>query len=134
MTVVSMQKLATDMRSRASQLIDQVGLLPQATDRPLEAADLLFYISETSMPTAAFLRKHGLYMDDEGLHFDLSQFGDIRALASRVIAEREADNLDGVWREYDLSSDDDVDNDGGYILTALAAIELLYGPKPGASP
>jgi hypothetical protein len=81
------------------------------------------------MPMAAFLRKHGLFFDDDGLHYDLAQFGPIRALANKVISERRANNLDGIWREFDLSSDDDVDNDGGYILTALAALELMYGPK-----
>ncbi|HMN70557.1 MAG TPA: hypothetical protein PKA55_01675 [Rhodoblastus sp.] len=129
MTVVSMQKLSADMQSRAAELVDRVGLVPQANDRPVEAGDLLFYISETSMPMAAFLRKHGLFTDYEGLHFDLAEFGDIRALANKIIAEREAGNLDGVWREFDLSTDDDVDNDGGYILTALAALDLLYGPR-----
>lgn len=128
MTVVSMKKLTDDMQSRESLLIDEAGLIPQATDRPLEAADLLFYLSNTSMPMAAFLEQHGLFVDDEGLHFDLSQFGEIRALADKVIAERGANNLKGVWREYDLSSDDDINNNGGYILTALAAIQALYGP------
>jgi hypothetical protein len=129
MTVVSLQQLTTDMQSCAGQLIEHAGLIPQATDRPMDGGDLLFYISETSMPVAAFLRKHGLFADYEGLHFDLTQFDSIRELANKVISERDANNLDGVWREFDLSTDDDVDNDGGYILTALAALELLYGPK-----
>ncbi len=127
MTIVSMKKLTDDIQSRASLLIDEAGLVPQATDRPLEAADLLFYISNTSMPMADFLKQHGLFMDYEGLHFDLAQFGAIRALADKVIAEREADNLNGVWRQYGLSSDEDIDNNGGYILSALASIEALYG-------
>lgn len=128
MTVVSVQKLATDLQSHAGQLIEQVGFIPQTNDRPLEAGDLLFYISETSMPMADFLREHGLFMDHEGLHFDLAQFGAIRELADKVITEREADDLDGVWRQLDLSTDEDADENGSYILTALAALELLYGP------
>ena len=34
-----------------------------------------------------------------------------------------------VWRELDLSGDEAVDYNGGYILTALAALELMYGPQ-----
>jgi hypothetical protein len=95
----------------------------------LDADDLLFYVSETSMPMAAFLRRHGLFMDADGLHFDLAQFGAIRNLAARVIAEHQAGNFDGVWRELDLSGDEAVDDDGGYILTALAGLELMYGSQ-----
>ena len=117
------------MRSSARQLVDDIGIVPQAEDRPLDASDLLFYISETSMPVADFLRNHGLFMDDDGLHFDLAQFGAIRELAERVIAEHQAGDLDGVWRKLDLSEDEDADYDGGYILTALGALELMYGPR-----
>lgn len=129
MPVVSLTQLTSDVQSYASRLIEQVGFIPQATDRPANGADLLFYISNTSMPMAAFLRRHGLFANYEGLHYDLAQFGAIRELANKVISERQANNLDGVWREFDLSSDDDADNDGGYILTMLAALELMYGPK-----
>ncbi|WP_342725769.1 hypothetical protein AAFG07_01955 [Bradyrhizobium sp. B097] len=129
MPVVSLSQLTTDLQSCAKQLIERVGLVPQAMDRPVEAGDLLFYLSETSMPMAAFLRKHGLFSDADGLHYDLAQFGVVSDVATKVINERRAGNLDGVWREFDLSTDDDMDSDGGYILTALAALELMYGPK-----
>jgi len=127
MTIVSMQQLSSDMRSRAPQIVQQEGFAPQATDRPLEAADLLFYISGTSMPMAEFLSQHGLFMDSEGLHFDLAQFGDIKEMAGKVIKEREANNLDGVWKQFDLSTDEDMDGDGTYILVATAVLECLYG-------
>jgi hypothetical protein len=110
MTIVSCDQLSSDMQSSARQLIDQIGIIPQAQDRPLDANDLLFYISETSMPMATFMRKHGLFMDADGLHFDLAQFNAIRDLAKKVITEHEAGNLDGVWRELDLSGDEDVDS------------------------
>jgi hypothetical protein len=129
MTIVSCDQLSSDMQSSARQLIDQVGIIPQAEDRPLDASDLLFYISETSMPMATFMRKHGLFMDADGLHFDLSQFNAIRNLAEKVVTEHEAGNLDGVWKELDLFGEEDVDYDGGYILIALAALELMYGPQ-----
>ena len=129
MTVVSLQQHTKDMQASGRLLINQVGLVPQAVDRPLEADDLLFYISEPSMPLAAFLRSHGLFLDDEGLHFDFSQFDPIRTIAVKVIAERDAGNMDGVWKEFDLSTDEDVDYDGGYILTALAVLEIMYGQK-----
>jgi hypothetical protein len=129
MAVISCDKLSADMRSSARPLIDRAGLIPQAEDRPLEAGDLLFYISEASMPMAAFMREHGLFMDEDGLHFDLAQFGAIRELAGKVISEHQDGKLDGVWKELDLSGDEDVDYDGGYILTALAALELLYGAQ-----
>lgn len=122
MTVVSCDQLSSDMRSHSRQLINCVGIVPQAGDRPLEANDLLFYISETSMPMADFMRKNGLFMDVDGLHFDLAQFNAIRELAERVIAEHEAGDLNVVWREFDLSDDEGVDYDGGYILNALAAL------------
>jgi hypothetical protein len=117
------------MQSYARQLIDQIGIVPLAQDRPLDGDDLLFYVSQTPMPVAAFLRKHGLFMDADGLHFDLAQFGAIRNLAARVSAEPQAGNFDGVWRELDLSGDEAVDDDGGYILTGLAGLELMYGSQ-----
>lgn len=127
MTTVSSDQLSRDMQSRDRQLVEQAGLVPQAQDRPLGANDLFFYLTQTSMPMAGFLQDHGLFMDGEGLHFDLAQFGAIRDLAEKVIAEREAGKLDGVWKQFDLSTDEDADYDGGYILTALAALELMYG-------
>ena len=129
MTVKSNDQLSQDMRACASQLVQQAGLVPQSQDQPLGADDLLFYVSNTSMPMASFLSQHGLFMDDQGLHFDLAQFGAIKDIASKVITERQAGKLDGVWQQFDLSTDEDVDNDGTYILTALAALELLYGDK-----
>lgn len=129
MTVVSPGQLSSDMQPFAPQLVEQVGLVPQAQDRPLNSGDLLFYLSETSMPMAAFMRKQGLFMDAEGLHFDLSRFGPIREIAGKVITEYEAHHLYGVWRELDLSGDDDANYNGYYILTALGALELMYGSK-----
>jgi len=96
MAIVSSDQLSSDMQSSARQLREQVGLVPQAQDRPLNANDLLFYISETSMPMASFMRDHGLYMDADGLHFDLAQFPAIREVAGKVIDEHEAGNLEGV--------------------------------------
>lgn len=129
MTIVSSEQLSRDMQPVSRQLVDEIGLMPQAQDQPLDAADLLSYISETTMPMAAFLRRNGLYMDDDGLHFDLATFPVIRELAEKVIAEHQAGRLDDVWKEFDLSGDEDADYDGGYILTALAALELMYGSK-----
>lgn len=129
MTIVSLDQLSRDMQRFARQLVEQVGLVPQAQDRPLNSGDLLFYLSETSMPMAAFLRRHGLSMEEDGLHFDLTQFRIIRELAEKVVAEYEAGHLDGVWKEFDLSGEDDANYDGDYILIALAALELVYGSK-----
>jgi len=126
MTVVSNQQLSKDMQAKAHLLIDQVGLMPQAQDRPLEAGDLLFYISETTMPMAAFLQSHGLFMDGEGLHFDFSQFDAIREVAVKVVAEHDAGKLDGVWKQFDLSTDEDAVYNGEYILLALAALAVMY--------
>ncbi|WP_426413230.1 hypothetical protein [Bradyrhizobium ganzhouense] len=129
MTVLSTQQLSKDMQASAHLLLNQVGLVPQAQDRPLEADDLLFYISETTMPMAAFLHSHGLFVDDEGLHFDFSQFDAIREVAVKVIAEHDAGKLDGVWQEFDLSTDDAADYDGGYILLVLAALAIMYDQR-----
>ncbi|TQM12278.1 hypothetical protein FB548_2211 [Pseudoxanthomonas sp. 3HH-4] len=128
MTAVSSEKLTNDMRSHAQELVNSVGLVPQAEDRPLEAGDLLFYISETSMPMAEFLRQHGLFVDANGLNFDLTQFIAIRRLANSVIDERQAGDVNGVWKQLDLSTDEDADYNGTYVLTALSALELLYAP------
>lgn len=129
MPVVSYDQLSKDMRSHERVLVNAVGLVPQAQDRPLDGNDLLFYLTETSMPMSAFLRKNGLFLGEDGLHFDLAQFAPIREVATKVIAERQAGNRDGVWKQFDLSTDEDTDYDGGYILTALAALELMYGPN-----
>ncbi|MHC2331747.1 hypothetical protein [Bradyrhizobium sp. USDA 4454] len=126
MTVVSTPQLSKDMQAKAHLLVNQVGLMPQALDRPLEADDLLFYISETTVPMAAFLKSHGLFMDDEGLHFDFSQFDPIREVAVKVVTEHDAGNLDGVWKQFDLSTDEDADYNGEYILLALAALAVMY--------
>lgn len=126
MTTISVTQLSRDMQSHALELT-HTGLVPQAQDRPPDGNDLLFYISVTTMPMAAYLKDHGLFMDGDGLHFDLAQFDAIRDTAGRVITEREAGKLDGVWKQFDLSEDEDLDTNGGYILTALAVLELLYG-------
>lgn len=129
MPTITTQQLTGDMRRCAEQLTDRVGLIPQAEDRPLEASDLLFYLSGTSMPMAAFLKRHGLYFDGTGFHYDLAQFGDIRQVAQEVIDQRQAGKRDGVWKEFDLDEDEDEDKNGGYILVALDALDAMYGSK-----
>lgn len=126
MTIVSVARLTRDIQSRAQQISGQTDFVAQARDRLPDGNDLLFYVSETSMPMADFLQRHGLFVDGAGLHFDLAQFDAIREMAGKVVAEREAGKLDGVWQEFDLSEDDDIDTNGGYILTALAVLDLLY--------
>lgn len=130
MTFVPIQQLTADIRAHDLPRAG-IGFFPQATDRPLEAADLLFYLGLTSEKMADFLRKHGLHATFDGLNFDLAQLDAIKDVAARVVAEGEARHFDGVWEEYDLSSDDDVKNNGAFILVAVAAIKLLYGAKGG---
>lgn len=129
MAVISLDQLSRDMQRFAAPLVNEVGLVPQAEDRPLEADDLLFYLTQTSIPMAEFMSGHGLFVDDLGLHFDVAQFGAIRDLANRVIGDHQAGNTGKIWALLDLSTDEDADNDGGYILTATAALELMYGGK-----
>lgn len=128
MTSVSITQLSSDMRAKASLLARETGFIAQAQDRPPDANDLLFYLDGTSMPMADFLRSHGLFTDENGLNYDLAQFAAIRDMAEKVVAEREAGNRDGVWQRFDLSTDEDVDTNGTYILLVLAALECLYSP------
>ncbi|WP_293794783.1 hypothetical protein [uncultured Bosea sp.] len=128
MTFVPIQQLTTDIRAHDLPNAG-IGFFPQATDRPLEAADLLFYLGLASEKMSGFLRRHGLYGTFDGLNFDLAQLDAIKDVATRVVAEGEAHNFVGVWEEYGLSSDDDVRNNGTFILVAVAAIRLLYGSK-----
>lgn len=130
MAVVPLDQLSKDMQKFAVALVNEAGIVPQAEDRPLGANDLLFYLGEASIPMSAFMRRHGLFTDSDGLHFDLAQFGAIRDLANKVIAEHEAGNRGEVWFQLDLSTDEDADTSGSYILTALAALELMYGSQP----
>lgn len=129
MTTVSIAELSSDMQSHEQELIRNAGLVAQAQDRPPDGNDLLFYISGTTMPMAAFLQCHGLFMYGEGLHFDVAQFAAISEVARKVISEREAGKTDGIWKEFDLSEDEDIDTNGGYILTTLAVLDLLYGQR-----
>lgn len=126
MTTVSISRLSKDMRSHAQKLTDS-GFVQKAQDRPPEGNDLLFYLSGTTMPMAGFLKGRGLFMDGEGLHFDLDQFDAIAAIAAQVIDEGQAGKLDGTWQRFDLSETEDIDTNGGYILTVLKVLQLLYG-------
>lgn len=126
MTIVSTEKLSRDMRA-APGLLEGTGFVPQSRDQPLSATDLLFYLDDTTMPMAAFLREHGLYADGEGLHFDPAQFAAIRSVAETVIRDDRAGNRDGVWKRFDLSGDEDVEGNGTYILVVLAVLDRLYG-------
>lgn len=129
-TAVSRDQLTRDMQPFARQLIDDIGIMHAEADWPINADDLLFYLSNASMPMAAFMHEHSLFIDGDSLHFDLAQFGAIKELAEKIIAAHDAGDFDGVWKELDLSGDEDVDYNGGYILTALAALELIYAsPK-----
>lgn len=125
MAVVSTEQLSRDMQASVAK-VEAAGLIPQSRDQPLNANDLLFYLTETSMPMAEYLREHGLFLDNYGLNFDFDQFDAIRYIANEVISQRQAGNLDGVWKQFDLSTNEDVDTNGGYILTALAVIGALY--------
>ena len=127
MTVVTTEKLSSDMQSSARRLVEDAGLLPQSRDQPPGASDLLFYLSETSMPMAGFLRENGLFVDGEGLHFDPARFPDIGDVAETVIRDYQAGYRDGVWKRFDLSESEDAEGNGTYILVVLAALDLLYG-------
>jgi hypothetical protein len=81
------------------------------------------------MPMTAFMRDHGLFMGTDGLHFDLAQFRKIRDVAEAVVNDHRAGNLTGVWKELDLSGDNDADYSGEYILTALDVLNLLYAKE-----
>ena len=126
MTAISTEQLSKDMQLHV-QPLEAAGLIPQSRDQLINANDLLFYLTEISMPMADFLRQHGLFLDSQGFNFDLDQAGSIKQVADKVIAERQAGYLDGVWKQFDLSTDEDIDTNGGYILIVLAAIEILYG-------
>ncbi|MFS8048074.1 hypothetical protein [Rhizobium sp. BR 314] len=128
MTVVSIEQLSKDIQASA-QRIEEAGLIPQSRDQPLNANDLLFYLTGTSMPMADFLRQHGLFLNDQGLNFDITQFGLIGRMANDVIAQRQAADMQGVWKQFDLSTDEDMDSNGSYILIALEALEILYGAR-----
>lgn len=128
MTVISTEQLSKDMQASVEK-VEAAGLVPQSRDQPLNANDLLFYLTETSMPMADYLQKHGLFLDRNGLNFDFDEFDAIRYTANEVISQRQAGDLDGVWKQFDLSTDEDVDTNGGYILIALAVIDALYGQE-----
>lgn len=101
---------------------------PQAEDRPLEADDLLFYIGETSMPMTAFMRRHGLFMDTDGLHFDLTQFAP--SGHSRIKSSPNMNPADwtGCGRSWIFPATKTPIMMAA-ILTALAALDLLYGAQ-----
>ena len=85
-TYVPIRQLTTDIR--AYDLLNAgIGFFPQATDRPLEAADLLFFVGLASEKMTDFMRKHGLYVTFDGLNFDLAQLDVIEAVAARVVSE-----------------------------------------------
>jgi len=127
MTIVTTGKLSGDMQAAARGLVEEAGFVPQSRDQPLSAGDLLFYLSETTMPMAAFLRENGLFVDGEGLHFDPARFADIRAAAEAVIRDYRAGDRNGVWKRFDLTEDEDVEGNGTYLLVALSALDYLYG-------
>ncbi len=88
------------------------------------------------MPMAGFLQDHGLFMDGEGLHFDLAQFGAIRDLAEKVIAEREAGKLDGVWKQFDLSTDEAKAKSkakSGSLIERFTDLKSLLPRKPAGA-
>lgn len=130
MTLVTTRQLTQDIQAKAGLLTDRAGLVPQSADQPMDAGDLLFYLSGTSMPMAAFLRAHGLFADGDGLHFDPAQFAEIRETAETVIREYEAGNRQGAWKRFDLSEDEDAAGNGTYLLIVLAALDLLYRHAP----
>jgi len=128
MAVVTTEKLGRDMRASANALAEGTGFVPQSRDQPLSAGDLLFYLDDTTMPMAGFLRENGLFVDGAGLHFDPARFADIRAVAQAVIGDYRAGDRSGVWKRFDLCEDEDVEGNGTYILVVLAVLERLYGP------
>lgn len=128
MTVVAPERLSHDLQAHAAELTEPVGLVPQERDRPLIAQDLLFYLTQTSMKMAEYMRDHGLFLDGQGLHFDIAGFPAIRQMAREVVAQREAGPSGGVWEALDLEGGEDADTNGTYVLVALATLEVLYAP------
>ncbi|MFT4158724.1 hypothetical protein [Shinella sp.] len=127
MTVVTTEKLSSDMRASAGTLGEGTGFVPQSRDQPLSATDLLFYLDDTTMPMADFLKENGLFVDGEGLHFDLARFAAIRTVAETVIRDYQAGDRAGAWKRFDLSEDEDIEGNGTYLLVVLAVLDRLYG-------
>lgn len=87
--------------------------------------DPTYFLSEASQEFSLFLREHGLYVEGDHVNYEPSQREEIERECNAVIEEYDNDRVvDGtVWEAYGLQGDDDVDYNGGYILTFLELVE-----------
>lgn len=127
MTTWSMDELRRRLEEHKEEVIDICG--PEMDE---EAGDeyFLYYLSEASDAMTNWLKGRGLFVatEEDGeryLNFDRSRFEEIRLMAASVIDEYDSDEDHGVWSQFNLSGDDDVDYNGGYIFIILNVLELL---------
>lgn len=128
MPSISFADLTAWTLAQSKNLVDNLGVVPE-DDNAVKADDILYYLEEATPAVHAFLMNHGLWIDEAAkvLHFDPSQFADIRVLTDKIAEEYDDIELHGdklpTWHEYGLGGDDDVDYNSGYIGIAMGVLE-----------
>lgn len=112
-----------ELRQRAEKKREKLEDICGATLDDFIVDDILYYLSEASVPMTLWLAEHRLYFDGS-LHFDPSEFDVISERAQAIIDEYEG-APGTLWEDFGLSGDDDVDYNGGYILIFLETIREL---------
>ena len=136
MSSITFDDLNTWTLAQSKNLVDNLGVVPE-DDNAVKADDILYYLEETTPAVNAFLMNHGLWIDEASkiLHYDTSQFADIRVLTDKIAEEYDDEDLSGdelpTWQEYGLSGDDDVDYNSGYIGIIMGVLEELEKTTKG---
>lgn len=118
MANVKISALVEFANANAEMLENSIGVFP--CDDVFEADDLLQFIHSCTPSIGEFLHEHGLFVDGDTIYYAPEQYDVIGELTARVVNEYDsADRRMPTWRKYELSGDDDVDYNGGYIDTFI---------------
>jgi hypothetical protein len=91
---------------------------------------LMHFLGSCTPKFREFMQSQGLHWDGVWINFDVGRFPIIRAIADRVREDYEKDPMvRDLWNCLELSGDDDVDYNGGYITTALDILETYARVK-----
>lgn len=88
--------------------------------------DLAYYLGAASEKFSAWLKERDLFIENDTLTFNLDTYPQIAQMCLAIQREYDYNAQSGpLWKEFDLSGDDDVDYNGGYLIIAMDIICVI---------
>lgn len=111
------------MYATYAQLAETQAAQDVITDEDDAVGNVASFIKSCTPQFSEAMKSFGLDAGEEGVTWDPAKLNRIEELANQVMDEYDSEGSGKVWEQYDLSGDDDVDYNGGYILMFIDCLK-----------